>query len=169
MAVSMALLVFAGFAQSFYLSHWFDQDSRNSVDPVFYYHGLVFTAWILLLVAQPTLIALGRFTDHRRLGQLGVAVTIAVVIFGVYAAPEAASRPHESASPPKTLEFVGVVLFGIFMYALLVASAIALRHRPQYHKRLMLLATINLLQAAVVRLPIGLPAIFGASQGLLVR
>jgi len=167
MAVSMALVVFAGFAESFYLSHWLDPSSEKSTNPVFYFHGLVFTAWTLLLIAQPSLIAMGRVTVHRRLGIVGTAVAIGVVIFGVYAALEAASRPLGSARPPKDLEFVGVILFGIFMFALLVGFALAFRHKPQYHKRLMLLATVNLLQAAIVRIPISLPGMFGPAKTFL--
>ncbi len=122
---------------------------------------------MLLLIAQPSLIAMGRVTDHRKLGIAGGMVAIGVVLVAVYAALEAATRPLMAARPPKDLAFVGVILFGILMFALLVGFAIAFRHKPQYHKRLMLLATINLLQAAVVRLPISFPDIFGPARTFL--
>jgi hypothetical protein len=157
MAVSMALVVFAGFAESFYLSHWLDPLPKTPTNPVFYFHGSVFTAWMVLLIAQTALIAMGRVAYHRRLGVLGIAIAIGVIVTGVYALLEAASPPIGSANPPKDLAFVGVILVGICMFALLVGIAIAYRRKPQYHKRLMLLATVNLLQAAIVRIPISLP------------
>ena len=39
------------------------------------------------------------------------------------------------------------------VFLALVAAAVALRSRPQTHKRLMLLATINLLDAPIARWP----------------
>jgi len=60
------------------------------------------------------------------------------------------------------LSFVNLLAFGI-----LVAAAIYFRARSEFHKRLMFLATINLLSAAIQRLPLdfidsgGLLAVFG--------
>jgi hypothetical protein len=46
----------------------------------------------------------------------------------------------------------------MLVFAPLVAAAVWYRHRPETHKRLMLLATVSLLAAAVARLPTALAA-----------
>jgi len=159
MAIAMAIIVFFGFARTFYLSFWFEQ-GRQSSSAQFYVHGAVFTAWMLLLILQPALIKVGRTTTHRIIGWLGVVIAIGVVTMGVYAALVAAARPVGSLPPAKTAEFLCVILFGIVMFGLLVSLAIAFRNNSAFHKRFMLLATINLLQAAIVRTPIRFPVDF---------
>ncbi len=161
MAAAMMLVVFAGFARTFYLSSWLEPGRSATSDSVFYVHGTVFTAWIVFLIVQPTLIAAGHIRLHRKLGWLGGAVAAAVVITGVHAGLVAAARPADAAIAANTPEFLGVILFGIVLYGLLVGLALAFRNDSQYHKRFMLLATINLLQAAVVRFPLDLPGDFG--------
>ena len=54
MAVAIAVIVFVGFAPTFYLRPAFQSDSLPTV---FAIHGTVFTAWIVLLVVQTALIA----------------------------------------------------------------------------------------------------------------
>ncbi len=162
MAVAMALVVFVGFAQSFFLFFWLEPDSHASLHPIYYVHGVVFTAWMALLIVQPTLIRLGRVTQHRKLGWLGVGLAIGVAGMGILVAVVAFAPPEGSTSPLKDLESLGVTLFGIVMFSLLVGFAVACRHHAQYHKRFMLLATVNLLQAAVTRIPLDLIAIGGS-------
>jgi hypothetical protein len=48
----------------------------------------------------------------------------------------------------------GLELVQMLLFAGLVITAIALRHRPDYHKRLMLLTIVCLLPSALARLPI---------------
>jgi hypothetical protein len=58
------------------------------------------------------------------------------------------------------------------VYGTLEPLAIAKRGEPQTHKRLMLLATINLTTAAIARWPVvstlGPPAVFGATDLFIV-
>jgi hypothetical protein len=50
--------------------------------------------------------------------------------------------------------FLTTPLFSMAAFAALVAAAIRLRRDPQTHKRLMVLATISILDAAVARFPL---------------
>jgi len=60
------------------------------------------------------------------------------------------------------------------LFAGLVGSALWLRRRPEHHKRLMLVATLGILPAAISRIPIeafqsaGLPAFFGVADLLIL-
>jgi hypothetical protein len=70
LALAVALTVFAGFAPTYYLRLRYSPDSP--LPGMLHLHGLVFTAWILLFLAQSTLVAAGRTDLHRRLGAAGL-------------------------------------------------------------------------------------------------
>ena len=63
--------VFLGFARSYYLAGLFKAPLPNLIVHI---HGAVFSSWILLLIAQTSLVAAGRVDLHRRLGPLGFAL-----------------------------------------------------------------------------------------------
>ena len=158
MAIAILATVLVGFAQSFYLRPLFP-DTPSPTEGVFYAHGVLFTSWILLLVVQASLVATGRIAWHRRLGAYGAALAGVMVVVGLYVALVAAKRPGGYIGIPVPplqfliVPFVDVVLFGAF-----VALAIAKRRDAQAHKRLMLLATINLVTAAIARFPVVIDA-----------
>lgn len=154
MAVAMAAVVFIGFARTFFLTFLFEPDPYAPPEMIFYVHGVFFAAWMVLLIVQPTLIRTGRVEQHRRLGRLGAVLATVMVVIGIWSSLVAAGRPDGFigvSAPP--LEFLALIVFNLIMFGLLVGLAIVLRRKGPYHKRLMLLATVNLLQAAVVRIP----------------
>ena len=61
MALAILVVVFIGFARSFFLQPLFPEWHRPS-ETIFYVHGVAFTAWIALLVAQVSLVA-GRLIE----------------------------------------------------------------------------------------------------------
>lgn len=70
MALGILVVVFVGFARSFFLHPLFPEWHRPA-EAVFYVHGAAFTAWIVLLIAQVSLVAGGRRDVHRKLGAHG--------------------------------------------------------------------------------------------------
>src|SRR5689334_25389644 len=81
MALAMLVTVLVGFSRSFFLRPLFPDWPAPS-ETIFYVHGAVFTAWILLLVAQTSMVAGGRTDVHRRIGPFGVALALAMVVLG---------------------------------------------------------------------------------------
>lgn len=152
----MAVVVFVGFARTFYLRFLFpDAQELAAPEPVFLVHGAVLTAWMVLLVSQALLITRRRVLLHRSLGWLGAALAIAVVVLGIHGATVAAQRPGGFIGVPfPPLQFLVLPFLAMVFFGVLVALAIAWRSKPQYHKRLMLLATVNLLEAAIIRIPL---------------
>lgn len=155
MAVSMAVVVFIGFSRTFFLRFWFPEvQSLAAREAIFLVHGAFFTAWIAMLILQSSLIKAGRVQQHRKLGWLGVAVAISVVLLGTYGSLVAAQRPGGFIGVPvPPQQFLIVPLADMVLFGLFVSLAVAWRRDSGSHKRLMLLATINLLEAAVVRFP----------------
>jgi hypothetical protein len=155
LAIMTAVLL--GFSRTFFLRPWFSEwaDAHGSPEPFFYFHGIVFFAWFVLLLAQPSLVAAGRVDLHRRLGQFGAGLAVVMVVLGTVGALIAARRPTgfmDVSLPP--LQFIVVPLADIALFGVFVALALVRRHSVQSHKRYMLLASIALLNAAVGRWPL---------------
>lgn len=172
MALAMLAVVVLGFSRSFFLRPLFP-DHPSATETIFYVHGAVFFAWMVLLVLQTSLIAGGRVALHRRIGPFGALLAAVVVVLGVHAALMAASRATGfTRIPVPPLQFLAVPLFDIALFGAFVGLAIARRRDAQSHKRWMLLATTNLVTAAVARLPgivsLGPPAFFGLTDLFIV-
>ncbi len=156
MALLMLATVLLGFSRTFFLRPWFPEAHKLSPnEPFFFYvHGVFFTAWILLLVMQPLLVANRRLDLHRKAGWFGAVLAVGVVVVGAIGALIAAARPGGYIGVPvPPLQFLVVPFADLVLFAVFVALAIAKRRDLQSHKRFMLLAMIGLLDAAVVRLP----------------
>lgn len=156
MALAMALVVFAGFQRTFFLAFLYDAPAPLAPpEPIFRIHGALAAAWMGLLVVQPLLVRSGRVRLHRRLGWAGAGLALLIVGVSAWGALVAAARPGGFVGVPvPPAIFLGIVLFDLILFAALVGGAIALRRRGPYHKRLMLLATANLLTAAIARIPL---------------
>lgn len=169
MALAMFGVVYLGFARTFFLRPLFP-DFPAPTEAIFLVHGAVFSTWMVVLVVQPLLVASGRVDLHRAFGRFGAVIAAVMVVLGVAGAIVAARRPTGFIGVPvPPLQFLTIPLFGIALFGTLVALAIVNRHDAQAHKRLMLLATVNLLSAGFARWPfefmsVGPPAYFGLSD-----
>ena len=150
MAAAFLVIVFAGFARTYYLRPYF---SPTPLPRLLHLHGIVFSAWIVLLLAQTALVAARRTAVHRRLGAAGAALAVLVVVMGTTTAiirAKIVEVPPDAASP---LVFLTIPLGDMLIFSLLAGAGFYFRRRPDVHKRLMLLATVAILPAAVARLP----------------
>ena len=164
MALAILAVVFVGFSRGFYLRAWFPAHPVPP-EPFFAVHGIVFSAWIVLLLTQARLVARGRLDLHRRLGACGAVLAVLMVVLGTIGALIAARRPGgfvEVPVPP--LQFLAIPMFEMVLFPAFVAIGLAMRRDPQAHKRWMVLATLGILTAAVARIPVidrlGPPAYF---------
>jgi hypothetical protein len=147
MASTITAVVFAGFAPSFYLRSAFQPGSNLSI--LLHVHGAVFSAWIILFLIQPILIARGSRALHRRLGWLAVAIAAAMV--GLVAGATVEEMQRVPPSPPAPVA-LALNTFDMVVFAILVSSAVSLRKQSEWHKRLLLSATLVLLGAPILRL-----------------
>jgi hypothetical protein len=123
-------------------------------------HGAVFYGWMLLMVVQTALVRLRHIRLHRSLGWFGAADAALVVIMGFWASF------HQPA--PLAAKMIGVVSMAGF--GIPVTLAILWRKRPASHRRLLLIGTAMLTNAAFARFPgIYLPGhFFYAGTDLLI-
>ncbi len=150
MGVAAALTVFAGFTRTYYLKDVF---AGPALTPLQHVHGFLFTCWVLLFIAQSSLIAANRTDVHRRLGVVGGALAAAMLVVGAMASLAMIRRGIPPPGIPSALEFLVVPVGDLLLFAAFVGLGLYYRQRPDTHKRFMLLATIDLLGAAVARLP----------------
>jgi uncharacterized membrane protein YozB (DUF420 family) len=172
MALAILATVIVGFARSFFLRPLFP-DWPSPSEAIFYVHGAAFTAWILLLVTQASLVAGGRTELHRKIGPFSAVLAVAMVVLGTYGALIAARRATGFVQVPiPPLQFLAIPIFDMTLFAAFVWLAIAQRRNPQTHKRWMLLATVNLVTAAIARWPgvlaLGPLAFFGLTDLFII-
>ena len=148
-AAVVLLVVFVGFAPSFYLKGHLGP--ARELPLLVRIHGVVMTAWFLLLLVQAVLIRRGRTDVHRRLGYLGGFLAAAVAIL---ASAVQLNATRDERARHGLLHVEGPAIGFLLVFFILVALALYWRKRPEIHKRLMLIATLSLLGAAWGRFPV---------------
>ena len=176
MAALILLTVSVGFSRSYYLRGVVGPPAfpLGPLTPVIQLHGLLFTGWILFLIAQTSLVSAGRRDLHLKLGIVATVWVPLMIVVGMLTALRGVVR---GTAPPflEPRRWLAVQTFDLLLFATLVVAGLRARRDPQTHKRLMLLATIALLPPALGRWPLppfilrlGAPGIFGLADLALV-
>jgi FtsH-binding integral membrane protein len=151
-ALMMAATVYVGFAPTYYMAGIFRAPLPSTIIHI---HGAAFTCWILLLITQTSLASAGRVDIHRRLGLVGFCLASVMVVLGVLAATDRLAR----ASAPAGFDpyfFYIIPLGDMFIFATLIFFAYRSRSDSAAHKRIIYVATVGLLIAAIARWPVSL-------------
>jgi hypothetical protein len=137
MALAIAAAVVGGFGirlllgvTSFATSPWWT-----------HVHAVSFMAWTGFYVLQNWLVARGEIGQHRALGRIGAVAALWVCFVGLALTWQTLAT---GSAPPFFAPgyFLAQNWLFIVFFAGLTYGAIALRHRPDWHKRLMLCATL---------------------------
>jgi len=149
MAIALSAFVIIGFSRTYYLRFLSD---LPPLETLVHLHGLVFSAWLVVFIAQTKLVAAQRVDLHMKLGIVAVALAVAIVAVGFATTAVKATMPriHPSGLTPPQFTVVGVMSLSLF--AGFLALGIALRRRAAYHKRFMILAMIGVLTPAASRI-----------------
>ena len=148
-SLAMVAAVFVGFSRSYYLKGWY---GSPALPTLYHVHGFLFTSWMALLVAQTTLVASRRTPLHRRIGVAG-GVLAGLMTAAALAMTIDLARRSVAGSSPEGLAFVIVPFMTLIVFPVLVGAALYYRRQPEIHKRLMLVATLELVTAGVARIP----------------
>jgi hypothetical protein len=145
-ALLMALVIAAGFSMQLAMGR-----SSFSAPLVVHVHAVVFMGWIGIYVTQTALATTGSLALHRRLGWIGAAWIVAMVVLGLMVTVYVAQagrvpfifRPaHFLIANPLTL----------FAFVGLTVAAIVMRRRNDWHRRLHLGGTALLMGPGFGRL-----------------
>lgn len=158
MAIGLAVFIIFGFAQ-FAL--------RGFVDPMaapfwVHLHGIAMLAWLGLLIVQPTLVSRAELPLHRLLGWIGGGLALVITGLGIFTglASLVLNRFPPFFSPPY---FLALTTVEALVFGAMVWWAVRRRHATQWHRRLMIGATIVILEPALGRI-LPMPLMIGWSD-----
>lgn len=106
-------------------------------------HGVILLGWMLFFVVQSLLVRVRNIRLHRRLGWFGAADGALVILSLIAITIE--------TNAPAALQRVGAV--SVLGFGIPFSLAILWRRRPEFHRRLLLIATAVLTNAAFARFP----------------
>jgi hypothetical protein len=121
-------------------------------------HAIVFPGWVLFFILQSALVRTRNVPLHRTLGWFGLALGIGIIVLG-YVTASAMDRFRLQHHTLRSPVFLIIQLMDLISFAVPFALAIYWRRRPEYHRRLMLIASCGLTDAAFGRFPM-LPLAF---------
>ena len=114
-------------------------------------HGLLFMGWIGMMLLQPMLVRQRRSRLHRKVGWVALPLALAMAISGLGVGTFAVGRDLAAGGGDFAYsQLIGVVA-AMTIFAIYVSIAVAARGKPDWHKRMMLLATIAILWPAWFR------------------
>lgn len=155
LALGTAGIVFVGFGPTYYWKPVIDSPALSTVWVAL--HAAACSLWMLLLCVQAALVGRGRTDLHRRLGLVSLVLVPAIVVLGLYVAIDFIRHNHALLVVQRSQShrfFLSGSLVGIVFFAALSGVALALRRRPGFHKRYIVLATLILISASFSRLPL---------------
>ena len=147
MAIFITVIVFLSFFGNFLAGH----SSFNSPWWV-HVHAITFMGWIFLYLLQNVLVVSGCVAQHRKLGSVMGLWMVWMVFVGLALLPMSIAT-HRAPPPIFTAPFL-LAMDGInvLVFGGLILAGLKMRHRSDWHRRLMLGATISIIAPAFGRM-----------------
>jgi len=156
MSLLIAVVVVYGF------SHTIDHNLLHAspIPPfILTIHAIVFPGWVLFFILQTALVRSRNVRLHRTLGWFGVALATGILVIGFLTAIGmdrfALQQLHDTEVPA----FFIIQAMDLLCFAIPFTLAIYWRRRPEFHRRLMLIGSCALTDAAFGRFPL-LPLVY---------
>src|SRR5690348_13021132 len=148
--IVFAVIVLTGFSRTFFLPM-----ARGTLSKplIVHLHGAFFFAWTGLLVAQAVLAATKRLRLHRKVGSIAGWLVLPMLVLGTVVATRDTIHDFKAGDGDGALSFYYGELIDLIMFGLLAGGAMLLRHKPDYHKRWVILGSLGLIGAAIGRIP----------------
>jgi hypothetical protein len=155
------------------LSHTIDARLLHTGAPprplLLWLHAAIFSAWMAPFITQSALVRVRKVSIHRTLGWFGAGLAATMVIPGFLVSVAMfrfdATVLHQNVRD----SFISILWCDMIVFGACMALAIYFRKRPEYHRRLVFLATCQLMQAAFVRFHyIGYHDLFYPALDLLI-
>ncbi len=148
MSLALAALVVAGFSRTV-------GDSLLHATPprplLLWIHGAAFSTWMIFFIAQSALVRVHRVSVHRLLGWFGTGLAVVMVPLGFTIAVIMARFDTFVLKQTGADAFMAVPFYDMIAFGVCIGLAVYWRKRPEYHHRLVFIATCGLMDAAVGR------------------
>ncbi len=142
------VIAIGGFVPTFWIPL---ASGGNAGSPMVVLHGFVFTAWPVLLLWQAWQVEHGRLSRHRAFGVAGVSLATAMLLIGIATAILSYQARTTAGLEPAARRQLIVPISNIALFFAFFAAAVACLARSDWHKRLMLIATVQTLIAPLAR------------------
>ena len=119
---------------------------------ILWLHAAVFSGWLVFAMLQTGLVRLRQVKVHRLLGWFGVGLAVLMVVVGTRTALQLGRFDVEVLHQQGADTFEVVSFADMILFPLLVGLGIAWRKKPELHRRLFLLATVELTGAGFGRI-----------------
>lgn len=150
MSVLFAVVVIYGFSFTV---------GKNLIHPavprplILYIHAAVFSGWLVFFILQSTVVRTRQVKWHRIIGWFGLALGITIAVLGISTAFTMARFNTVQLHSTHEESNLMIPLFDMVCFTTTFALAIYWRKRPEYHRRLVFIATCALTAAAFGRFP----------------
>lgn len=167
----MSLLVVAVIVYGF--SHTIDQNLIHPKIPrprLLYFHAALFTGWLVFYFVQGLLVRMRNVRIHRTIGWFGVGMGGLIPLVGVATAITMARFDMIQLKMNSADADMIIPMWDMVAFTPAFALAIYWRKKPEFHRRLILIATCTLTAAGWGRFPEWLlpPVLFYAGVDLLI-
>jgi hypothetical protein len=148
MSLVMTALVLWGFSRTLSGSLFHGNPPRPLL---LWIHAAAFSTWMLFFIAQSALVLARKVSIHRLLGWFGAGLAVAMVLLGLEIAVVMARFDAVVLHQSGTDAFLAIPFGDIIMFGSCMAMAIYWRRKPEYHRRLVFIATCLLMDAPLDR------------------
>lgn len=165
----MALLVAAVVVYGF--SHTVDQNLIHATPPrpwILWAHGIVFSGWLAFFIFQSALVRTHNVKLHRRTGWFGAGLGAVIPVLGISTAivMDNFLTIHFQRADAKV--FFAIQALDMTSFTVAFWLAVLWRRKPEFHRRLVLVATCALTAAGFGRFPWLSPYWFYAGVDALI-
>lgn len=148
MSLVAAAVVVAGFGETVG-----DKLFHPAIAPprLLWYHGAIFSLWIVFYILQSALVRTRNIRWHRTLGWVGAGLAGVMFPLGVATGIVMVHFETYQLHMPGRYAFLVIPFFDVGTFAVCLALAIGWRRKPELHRRLVFFGTCALLVAAFAR------------------
>jgi hypothetical protein len=144
MSLVFSAIVIVGFSQSVNANLFHASPPRPLL---LWIHGAAFSMWVLFFIAQSALVRVHKVSVHRFLGWFGVGLATVMVVLGLIIAVVMARFDTVVLQQKDADAFLSVPFVDMLGFGSCIALAIYWRKKPEYHRRLVFLASCLLMDA----------------------
>ena len=148
MSMVLAALVMLGFSRTVNANLF----QANPPRPLLLWiHGAAFSTWLVFFIAQSALVRTRKVSVHRVLGWFGAGLAAVMVVLGVTIAIVMGRFDILVLQQKGVDSFLSIPLADMLIFGSCVGMAIYWRKKPEYHRRLVFIASCQLMDAAIGR------------------
>jgi hypothetical protein len=148
MSLVLAALVIVGFGRTVN-AHLFHANPPRPA--LLWIHGAAFSTWVVFFIVQSALVRVRKVSVHRLLGWFGAALAALMVVLGFIISVVMGRFDINVLQQKDVASFLSVPWADMIIFAVCIALAIYWRKKPEYHRRLVFIASCELMDAAVGR------------------